>query len=265
MRRFAIRLAAIALLLGLMPFTLGGCGITCACVAPADPNWTPPPMSDADARQAVVKFATAEGGASPAGLTSALDLAGQDRPIYTVVGETVAGIIDANTGLLLEFVQLDALPHSADTTVSATAAQASATRFLSHHDRYSGTLVASTTLQTSKATSAYVVSWAEKGGAPQLSVWIDPSSGTPFAFADQRHGVAVSPPIVGRGAAVRLAMAAVTTPDLEFAAADLRFDFAHPYWDVGLQSHVSGDVAPEHGAAVSVDAVTGAVTIGKSW
>ena len=112
-----------------------------------------------------------------------------------------------------------------------------------------------------------MVTWADKsGGAGQISVSVNPSTGTPFAFADQRFGVQFVPPSIGAAAAGRLALAAVSAAGrgrpLDGLPARVRqCDLVR---DLGTPG-ASASAAPEHGAVVDVDAVTGVVTVGKSW
>lgn len=205
MRRLGAKLAAVALLLGLLPPTAGACNISCACASTPDPNWTPPPVSAQEAAKATAAFAAGSAGTQPSGLEAALTYSGQDHPLYVVSGPTVGAVVDARSGLVLEFVQVDALPDSGEVTISSAEAQARGTSFLSDRGRDTGILVATTALQGG-ATSAYVVTWSDKsGGAGQISVSVNPSSGTPFAFADQRFGVQLVPPSIGAAAAARLA------------------------------------------------------------
>ena len=79
MRRFVARLAAVALLLGLLPLTAGACDISCACASTPDPNWTPPPVSAQDAATATAKFAAGSTGTQPGGLVAELSYASSDR------------------------------------------------------------------------------------------------------------------------------------------------------------------------------------------
>jgi hypothetical protein len=264
MRRLGAKLAAVALLLGLLPLTAGACNISCACASTPDPNWTPPPVSAQDAAKATAAFAAGSAGTQPSGLEAAL-YSGQDHPLYVVSGPTVGAVVDARSGLVLEFVQVDALPDSSEVAISSAEAQARATSFLSDRGRDTGILVATTALQGG-ATSPYVVTWSDKsGGAGQISVSVNPSSGTPFAFADQRFGVQFVPPSIGAAAARRLALAAVSMPGALVLANDFDFGLADATWQVslGVPSTTESDVYV-HGAAVEVDAVTGVVTIGKS-
>jgi hypothetical protein len=263
MRHLGLRLAAVAVLLGLMPVALGGCNISCACTTPPYAG-TPPPISIDQAQAAVVKFAAGGGLAEPAGLELSLGPGVEGSSIYTVVGPTAAAIVAAESGLVLEFVQLDALPSSAEVSISSEQALSIATAYLSDRGRSTGILLASSMPQTSKSTSVFVVSWGDTaGGKPQVSVWVERSSGKPFAFADQRYGLNFAPPIVGKSAAGMLALAAVTTPGLEITEADFRFDVAHPYWEITLQSPPVDGIT-EHMAAIDIDTVTGAATVLKS-
>jgi hypothetical protein len=266
MRRFGARLAAVALLLGLLPLTAGACNISCACASTPDPNWTPAPVSAQEAVAAAAKFAAGTTGAQPSSLQASLGNAGQDHPLYTVSGPTVGAVVDAQGGLVLEFVQVDALPDSNEVAVSSADALARATAFLGDRWRDTGILVPTTTLQ-SGATSAYIVTWADQsGGAGQISVSINPSSGTVFAFVDQRFGVQFVPPSIGAAAAGRLALAAVSTPGEVVVSTDFQFWFDSATWSVTLATPgSSASAAPEHGAMVDVDAVTGTVTVAKNW
>jgi hypothetical protein len=265
MRRFGVRLAALAFLLGLLPITVSGCNITCACASTPDPNWTPPPVSAQEAQVAAAKFAAGSTGAQPSGLVASLGYSSQDHPLYSVLGPTVGAVVDAHSGLVLEFVQVDALPESSEVSISSAVAQARATSFLSDRGRDMGVLVATTTLR-SGTTSAYVVTWAAQGsGVEQISVSVDPYSGTPFAFVDQRFGVRPVPPSIGAATAARLALAAISAPGELVFANDFSFGFDDSTWGVslGVPSATASD-AYEHGAFVDVDAVTGVVTVRKS-
>jgi len=267
MRRFGAGYIAVAMLQGLLPLTVGACNVTCACASTPDPNWTPAPVSAQEATAAAAKFAAGSSGTQPSGLVASLTYSGQDHPLYVVLGPTVGAVVDARGGLVLEFVAIDALPDSDQVAISDADAAARATSFLSDRGRDAGILVPTTALRPGGATSVYVVTWApQAGGAVQISVSIDPSSGTPFAFADERFGVSLVPPSIGAAAAGRLALAAVSTPGLVVLSSDFRLDLEHPYWDVNLASpSASASAAPDHGASVQVDAVTGAASVGKSY
>ncbi len=268
MGRLIARLAAVTLLLGLLPLTAGACDIGCACALPPTrpPGWTPPPVSEQDAATATAEFAAGPTGTQPGGLVAELTYSSDGHPVYTVVSPTVDAVVEAQTGLVVEFVLVDALPDSSVAAVSSAAAQARATSFLSDRSRDTGILVATDTLQ-SGATSAYVVTWADKsGGAGQISVSVNPSTGTPFAFVDQRFGVQFVPPSIGAAAAGRLALAAASTAGDVVLSTDFQFGFDSASWSVTLGPPGAGASAtPDHGAVVDVDAVTGSVAVAKSW
>lgn len=265
MRR-ALSIVAAAILLAVLPLTVSGCWIACGCSSLPDPNWTPPPVTAQDAESAVAKFATGGGGSRPSDLAATLAYSSQDHPVYVVDGATLHAVVDAHSGLVLEFVVMSALPNSTDAVISSDNAQVAAARFLSDRGWYTDGLTVTTALRPGVATSAYVVTWAGTGfDTPGMWVYVNPASGAPFAFADQRYGVKLVPPSIGSGAAGRLALAAVSTPGLVVMAPNFSFSFGQPTWDVNLSSPAIGDAAPEHGAVVTVDAVTGATTVDKSF
>ena len=113
----------------------------------------------------------------------------------------------------------------------------------------------------------YLVSWADEvSDAAGPSVSVNPSSGAPFAFIDGRFGVTPVPPSIGVEEAGRLVIAAVSRPGQVVVSADFRFDLEHPSWDISLAlPNPTASAAPEHGAFVSVDAVSGATTVGKDF
>lgn len=266
MRRLGIRLAALGLLLGLLPISVSGCGITCACLSTPDPNWTPPPVSAQEATAAAAKFASSGSPATePTGLDASLAYASQDHPLYSVQGPTVGAFVEAQGGLVIYFVQVDMLPDSSDVAISSAEAKARATVFLSDRGRGTGILVATTTLKTG-VTSSYVVTWAAEGSSDgQISVSINASTGKAFAFVDQRFGVRLVPPSIGASEAGKLALAAAATPGEVVLSAEFRLDFEHPTWDVSVGTPGSGDsAAPEHYAFVEIDALTGTATVKKS-
>ncbi|MGD0248429.1 MAG: hypothetical protein ABSB75_05175, partial [Candidatus Limnocylindrales bacterium] len=95
------------------------------------------------------------------------------------------------------------------------------------------------------------------------------SSGVAFVFLDLRMQLSLALPIVGRDRASELAIAAFGVPGETVTSADLTIDFytgsQRSVWAVGLgvPTPTQADVF-EHGALVSVDAVTGLATVVKS-
>jgi hypothetical protein len=267
MKRVSLGLAGAAMLLVLLPLTLSSCYITCGCTSTPDPNWTPPPVTASDAAWNASKYAAGIGGTQPTDLVASLAYASPDHPVYVVTGAKVSAIVDSKSGLVLELVVMAELPNSKDATISSDAAQAAATKFLADHFLDVDGLAATTRLQDGTATSAYVTTWTGPGfDAPGVSVWVNSSGGAAFAVADQRHGVQLTPPSIGREAAGRLALASVSTPGMAVMSADFMFNLANSAWAVNLATPgPTGDTAPEHGAYVEVDAVTGKTTAGTSY
>jgi hypothetical protein len=269
-RRPGWMLAGVMVLL-LLPLTVPGCSITCACTSPPDPNWTPPPMTAQEATAAIAEFASGRAGAPLNGPEAWLSYsrtdAAQNHPLYIVNGPTVGAAVDAQSGTVIALVVVESLPNSNDVLVASDKAREAAASFLSDRGRDTTGRVATIALGSGGATSVYFVSWAGKGSdAADLSVSVNPSSGMPFAFIDGRSGVAVVPPCIGAEGAGRLAIAAVSTPGQVVVSADFRFDLEHPSWDISLAlPNPTASAAPEHGVFVSVDAVSGATTVGKDF
>jgi hypothetical protein len=57
MKRFGLGLVMWALLLLLLPFSVGGCNISCACSVTPDPRWTTTPIGTGEAAMSGAKFA----------------------------------------------------------------------------------------------------------------------------------------------------------------------------------------------------------------
>ena len=269
MRRVALLLLG-GVVLSLLPLTVAGCGITCGCASTPDPNWTPPALTADEAATTASKFSAGRTGTSStsaSGLQSSLTYVAPDHPAYLVAGPLVSALVDAETDMVLEWVLVDSIPNGNDVSVAKDKAQAAAATFLSDRTRDTTGLVPTTELRSGAATSAYLVSWTvQSSNQPGMSVLINPSSGVPFAFVDGRTGVTLAPPTIGAEQAGRLALATVPLPGQVVTSADFRFDLEHPYWDVSVElPNPTASAAPEHGAFVSVDAVSGVVTVGKSY
>jgi hypothetical protein len=269
MRHRALMLVGV-MVVTLLPMTVSGCGITCACAITPDPNWTPPPVTAQDSEAAVAKFATGAG-FDATGLVASLDFSTPDHPVYEVSGDNAAGVVDGHSALVLEFVVTGDLPNTKDVTVSADAALTAATALLKATGRYAEGLSSTTTLQDGTATSVYVVTWSGQGfDAPGISVSVNPSSGKAFAFADLRWSVPLVVPAIGAAAAGRLAIAAAPTSGLTVQSAELQFGSGAASWTVtlgapGTSGATASASASDHGAIVNVDAVSGAVTVAKSY
>jgi hypothetical protein len=266
MKRFSLGFIGAALLLLLLPLTLSSCIIACGCSGPPT-GWTPSPNTPQVAVAAFAQFAAGTGSPQPSGLEALLMNQGSDHPLFEVSGPYVDGVADAHTAVVLEWLAVDSLPNSTDVTVTAGQAEATATSFIGERDEDTTGLTATTTLRPGVATSEYVVTWVGPVASdPGFSVFINPSTGAAFAFADQRFGVQLVPPSIGGAAAGKLAVAKVAAPGDVVVSASLQFSFDDPTWDVQLaEPGATTSAPPEHGADVSVDAVTGAVTVSKTY
>ncbi|MGD0019653.1 MAG: hypothetical protein ABSD62_10405 [Candidatus Limnocylindrales bacterium] len=265
MRRFGAGLAALVLLMGLLPFTLSSCYIACGCATPPDQNQTPPPIQAEDAATSAAKLAGV-----PA-MTADLTGGAGGRLFYRATAANTVAFVDAISGIVVEVVLEDRLPDNA--TVSATTAGAStaAETFMQRTGLDTASLTESARLTRQAGVAAYDVEWKESGGggATRFAVSVNASTGSVFAYVDLRMQLSVTAPIVGQARATELAIAALSVPGEQVTSAELAIDFATgaqaSAWEVGLgvPSPTQADVF-EHGALVRVDAVTGEATIVKS-
>jgi hypothetical protein len=253
----------------LVPLALGIAGVfvlanvlphgACGCASTPDPNWTPPPVSSQQAVNAAAKFAAGGAAAQPIGLDTWLFDLDRDQAAYLVSSPTVDAVVDGRSAMVLEYVSVEAMPDTDIATVSSDAAITTAETFLA--DRGVGTAGMTVAVERHAAggTSAYFVTWAGTGkDAAGVSVLVNPSSGAAFAFVDQRSGVHMVAPTIGATAAAKLAQGAVTTPGLVVESSNLLVAPDGSSWDIQLTA------PPDHFTDVSVDAVTGAVRVGKS-
>ena len=118
--------------------------------------------------------------------------------------------------------------------------------------------------------ATYEVEWKESGTqAGKFDVWVNASTGSVFAFVDLRMQLNLTAPVLGQERATGLAIAALGIPGETVTSAELAITFAagsqQSLWEVGLgvPTATQADVF-EHGALVSVDAVTGETTTIKS-
>jgi hypothetical protein len=267
MRRVSVGALGAVLLMVLLPLTLSSCWIACGCVSTPDPNWTPLPESATDAQAGVAKFAAGRTGVTPEGLTTTAITSGQAKALFRVEGPTVTdAVVDAYSGMVIEWFDLGRLPESAVGEVSSDQAQTTATTFIGDRGRYLDGLKVTTTLRQTGSTSAYVVTWLSYSpGAQGMSVFVNGSSGEPFAFVDEQFNVVLVPPVIGAGAAGRLAVAAVSTPGEAVASTEFKFDLENPSWTVHLAVPGSGAGASSTQAVdVTVNAATGVAKVGSS-
>lgn len=257
MRHIGLRLAAAAGLLAL-PLTFTACGSTCGCASTPDPNWTPPPVTAQQALDETGKFVQADGSSQPAGLQASLVPFGKGL-VYVVSSLTVDAVVDADTETVLEYVLVDAMPNSVGLATSADSARTTAASFLKARGLDTVGMAATVVNHSAGGAADYVVTWTAPAWDPAgVSVLVNPSSGAVFAFVDERFGVAIIAPTIGATAATTLAKGAAAIPGLVLQSADFRFGPDGSSWDILMTAD------PDHFAAVTVDAVTGAATVNKS-
>jgi len=144
----AMGLGGLVLVAGvLMP---GACG----CTSTPDTNWTPPPVSAAQAAVYAAKIA---------GLPSmSADLAiGPDgRPLYVAAAPGAVAYVDAVSGSVVEVVLEDRMPNDATVSVSGAGALAVAQVFL--QQRGITEFVGSSRAINQAGVSAYMVTGATR-------------------------------------------------------------------------------------------------------
>ena len=266
MRRVALTLVG-AMLLALLPVSVGGCNITCGCASTPDPNWTPPPIT---AEEAAVYAAKAAG--VPV-MTAQLAGGLAGRSFYRADAPGAVARVDAESGMVPEVVLTDQMPGADTVSVTDSDAQTAAETFV---HRNAGLTTEAFTVSVrvlhQAGVAAYEVAWRDAGATatPKFQVLVNASTGAVFAFVDLRMQLNLTAPIVDQSRATETAIAAIGIPGETVTSADLGIDFGSGdsqkwAWSIGLgvPSATQADVY-EHGALISVDAVTGQATIVKS-
>ena len=272
MRRFGAGLACAVLLLGLLPFTLSGCFIACGCTSTPDPNWTPPPISAQEAAVYASKFAgyAATLGDMP-GMTASPTGGPNGRSFYIATAANTVVLVAAISGMVVEVLLEGRMPDDATASASTADARTAAEAFMGRTGMSTDGLTESVQAVRGAGVAAYQVEWKQAGGMQdaQFEVLVNASTGSVFAFVDQRMQLNVSAPMVGQGRATELAIAALGVPGDQATSAELSIDFSTgsqaSAWQIGLgvPSATQADVF-EHGALVRIDAITGEATIIKS-
>jgi len=270
MRRPGWMLAG-AVVLSLLPVTVSGCSITCACASTPDPNWTPQPIT---AQEAAIVGAKAAGrGTVDDPSMTAVPIGGPSgRAFYEATSANTLALIDATSGFVVEAVLEDRMPNDATVSASTTDARTAAENFMQRTGMGTEGFTESAQLIRQAGVAAYKVDWKESGGneVGKFGVWVNASTGSVFAFVDLRIQLNMTPPIVGRDRATKLAIAALGIPGETVTSAELTITFPltgsqQSLWEVGLgvPTATQADVF-EHGALVSVDALTGEAMIVRS-
>jgi len=265
MRRFAVGMVGPVFSLAFLALGLGSCApASCACSSPPSAG-TPPPVTAEEAAANVERLAGVTG--------TTAELAGDlnGRLMYRVTGSGVVAYVDAVSAAVVEVVFPDSLPNTPAASVTEAQARAAAEAFLRRTGLDTSSLAESSELLQRAGVAAHSVEWREPGGtgSPRFVIDVNAASGTVFAYEDLRVPLSLTLPTVGRTRATQLALAAITTPGEQILSAELTTAFATSgqewTWTVGLgvPTATQSDVY-EHGAVVSIDAVTGETTITKS-
>ncbi|MGZ6267315.1 MAG: hypothetical protein ACXWNR_01965, partial [Candidatus Limnocylindrales bacterium] len=180
MRRVASILVG-AMLLALLPVSVGGCNITCGCATPADPNWTPPPVTS---DQAAVY------GAKAAGVpVMSIGFQGQvfGRQLYETTAPNALALVDAESGMVLEVVLTDRMPSDA-TVAAGSNPEPAAEAFLGGVGLSAEGLTESAQLMQQAGVAYYDVTWKDPGATamPKVQVLVNASTQAAFAFVDLR-------------------------------------------------------------------------------
>jgi hypothetical protein len=258
------RIALILLggaLVALPSVFVSGCG-ACACTNPLDNSWTPPPITANQAASSAAKYAGVPS------MSAELAVGPSGRWWYRATTADIVAFVDGVSGVVIEIVIQDQMPNDATVTVATVHAQAVAEALLRRAGLGTEGLAETTRLVDGGGVAAYEASWADSGVA-RLRVLVNPSTGAVFAFVDLRAQPDLTPPIIGRTRAAGLAISALGIAGERVLSAELAITFTETgqesAWEVGLgiPSATQADVY-EHGALVSVDAITGLATIIKS-
>jgi hypothetical protein len=194
------------------------------------------------------------------------------KPFYQATATDIVAVVDAESGDVLEVVLEDRMPSNATVSMTSGDARTAAEGFLQHAGLSDEGFVESVQVVNRGGVAAYEVLWKDTSAtaAPRFQVLVNASTGAAFAFVDLRMQLKLTAPLVGKGRATDLALAAVDIPGEAAISADLLISFPasgsqESVWQVGMgvPTATQADVY-EHGALVSVDAVTGQATIVKS-
>jgi hypothetical protein len=264
MRR-AVSIVAAAILLAVLPLTLSGCWITCGCARPADPNWTPLPVSAADAAIYAAKVA----GVPAMEVTRTAGPNG--RQVYIATAAETVALVDAVSGFVVEVVLEDRMPDGPAESATTADAQTAAEAFMQKTGQSTDGFTESVSTIRIAGVAAYEVVWTDPSGVPsaKYAVSVNAATGSVFAFLDERMQLNLTAPIIGSARASELAIAALGIPSQTLASPELSIDFSSgsqaSAWQIGLGvPSATGSNAFEHGGLVRVDAVTGVATIVQS-
>jgi hypothetical protein len=262
MKRFGLGLLMAALLLFVLPLTVGGCNISCACTSTPDPNWTPAPIGTGEAAIYGAKVAGV-----PA-MTAERIVGNEGRTFYRATAPNAIALVDGDSGIVVEVVLEDRMPDSNAVSISEAQAQTAAEAFMARVGMGTEGLTVSVAVTRHAGVAAYDVRWTEIGGVdvPKFEVLVNASTDAAFAYVDLRMQLSVTAPFVGRQKASELAISALGRPDVETASADFTIDFSAgkqaSTWTIGLgAAGETGSDGSSGSVLVRVDAFTGVATV----
>jgi hypothetical protein len=266
----ALRILAAGLLVGLVPVSVSGCGMTCACGLPPLPNgWAYPDQ--------VTSLVAPVMGSDGQPTTLTVLQRGDSHFNNEVRGGSWIALVDCNE--VFEAVFETRMPDTDSLTVNSAGALAAAASYVEAAGYVAGGDLAHYRESTHEVHQAGValidVTFSPPdstpppdtmtGTWPDLEVLVNGSSGQVFALVDHARawcGRGVAAPVVGKGRAAALAQAAASGPGLAVVSAELQLDLRggpqRAYWEIGLGSAgSSASAATAPTVTVQVDANTG--------
>jgi hypothetical protein len=269
-----LAIAGAVILLGVLACTASiasQMSSSCACTyAPTHPpGWTPspsPPVSISAAQSTAARFT----GVQMTTAGSWLDL--PDRTVIEATGRSAYAVVDGFSGEVLQAVLMDRIPEIAPASISASAATAAATAFLTTATVDVTDLRAAERQLPQDLGSGFEVTFATDGAAPadRYEVFVNGLTGQVFAFESGEWSGRV--PVVGRAEAVRRAQAAIPEAGQVVLDAELAPDLGTGQmvwtWQVGLGVPTgidaqAGETVYSGGGYVTVDATSGETTVVK--
>jgi hypothetical protein len=265
MKRFGLGLVMWALLLLLLPFSVGGCNISCSCASTPDPNWTPAPIGTGEAAMSGAKFAGVPS------MTAERIVGPESRTFYRATAPNTIALVDGDSGIVVEVVLEDQMPNDGDASATEDSVRAAAQAFMTRIGMTTEGFSESVQLIGRAGVAAYDIKWTQLGTVevPKFEVLVNASTGAAFAYVDLRMMWSLTAPVIGRQKASELALAALGQPDAQVDSADFTIDFSagtqSSTWTVGFgAAGATASDGARGSTLVRVNAVTGAATVEKS-
>ena len=261
MKRFGLGLAMAASLLFVLPLTVGGCNISCACSVTPDPRWTTTPIGTGEAAISGAKFAGVPS------MTAERIVGPNRRTFYSATAPNTIALVDGDSGIVVEVVLEDQMPNDGTASATEDSVRAAAQAFMTRIGMTTTGFSESVQLIQRAGVAAYDIKWTQLGTVevPQFEVLANASTGAAFAYVDLRMMWSLTAPVIGRQKASELALAAHAVPGEAAVSAQLGIDFGsgsqNSSWLVGVGMPDASPSGSAEGALFSVDAVTGKATL----